>query len=130
MESLEFSEEQSRAIIRGVDEAVSNIMKHSYGGRPDQPIEVCCNRLQQGAGAHAERGVEIVLVDRGKAIDPTKCTGRSLDEVRPGGLGLHIIRESMDAVEYERVGRQNRLRLIKYVQPGKAPEVPKEIAPC
>ena len=49
MESLGFAEEQNRAIIRAVDEAVSNIMRHSYQGRADQPIEMYCNRLQRQA---------------------------------------------------------------------------------
>jgi serine/threonine-protein kinase RsbW len=47
MEMLGFSAEHNREIIRAVDEAVSNIMRHSYRGRLDQPIEVYCNRLQR-----------------------------------------------------------------------------------
>ncbi len=37
MEVLGFSEEESRSIIRAIDEAVSNIMRHSYRGRFDRP---------------------------------------------------------------------------------------------
>ena len=117
MEMLGFSEEQNRAVIRGVDEAVSNIMKHSYHGRLDQPIEVYCNRLQRRAQGQTERGVEILLFDCGPAVDTTKLTPRSLDELRPGGLGLHIIRGSLDSVQYKRAGRLNRLRLVKYARP-------------
>jgi len=115
MEELGFSEEQNRAIIRGVDEAVSNIMRHSYHGRPNMPIEVYCNRLERRADGNAEHGVEILLFDCGPAVDTTKLRPRPLEEVRPGGLGLHIIRSSMDSVDYKRAGRLNRLRLVKYV---------------
>jgi len=115
-DSLEFSPEHCRAITRAVDEAVSNIMRHSYKGRPDQPIEICCNRLQRRANGHTQQGVEIQLVDCGPAVDTTKIQARPLDEIRPGGLGLHIIRESMDTVQYRRTGRLNRLRLVKYVR--------------
>jgi serine/threonine-protein kinase RsbW len=114
MEMLGFSAENSREIIRAVDESVSNIMRHAYHGRLDQPIEVYCNRLERRTSAETEQGVEILLFDCGPAVDPTKLEARPLDEVRPGGLGLHIIRASMDSVEYKRAGHLNRLRLVKF----------------
>jgi serine/threonine-protein kinase RsbW len=43
--------------------------------------------------------------------------GRRLDEIKPGGLGLHFIRQSMDIVEYQREGSTNQFRLVKYLQP-------------
>jgi anti-sigma regulatory factor (Ser/Thr protein kinase) len=116
MEMLGFSPEHNRAIIRAVDEAVSNIMRHAYHGRLDQPIEVYCNRLQRRTNGEIEQGVEILLFDCGPALDTTKLVARPLEEIRPGGLGLHIIRGSMDSVEYKRAGRLNRLRLIKYAR--------------
>jgi anti-sigma regulatory factor (Ser/Thr protein kinase) len=117
MEMLGFSPEQNRAIIRAVDEAVSNIMRHSYHGRPNMPIEVYCNRVQRRANGETEQGVEILLFDCGPAVDTTKIQARPLDEIRPGGFGLHIIRGSMDSVQYKRAGRLNRLRLVKYARP-------------
>ena len=119
VETLGFSDEQARAVIRAVDEAVSNIMRHSYHGRLDQPIEVYCNRLQRRTNGAPEMGVEILLFDCGAAVDTTKIIPRPLDEIRPGGLGLHIIRGSMDTVQYRRAGRLNRLRLVKYMGPPK-----------
>src|SRR6202162_6119047 len=129
MEMLGFSAEHNREIIRAVDEAVSNIMRHSYQGRLDQPIEVYCNRLQRRANGETEQGVEILLFDCGPAVDTTKLEARPLDEVRPGGLGLHIIRGSMDRVQYKRAGRLNRLRLVKYAQPSKSGCGPTEEMP-
>jgi serine/threonine-protein kinase RsbW len=114
MEMLGFAAENGREIIRAVDESVSNIMRHSYHGRLDQLIELYCNRLERRIGAETEQGVEILLFDYGPAVDPTKLEARPLDEIRPGGLGLHIIRASMDSVEYKRAGRLNRLRLVKF----------------
>ena len=116
MEMLGFSGEQNRAVIRAVDEAVSNIMRHAYHGRPDQPIEIYCNRLQRRTNGETEQGVEILLFDCGPAVDTTKLEARPLDELRPGGLGLHIIRGSMDTVEYKRAGKLNQLRLVKYAR--------------
>jgi anti-sigma regulatory factor (Ser/Thr protein kinase) len=114
VEMLGFSGEHNRAIIRAVDEAVANIMRHSYHGRPNQPIEVYCNKLERRTNGETEQGVEILLFDCGPAVDTTKIQARPLDEIRPGGLGLHIIRGSMDTVDYKRAGRLNRLRLVKF----------------
>jgi anti-sigma regulatory factor (Ser/Thr protein kinase) len=126
MESLGFSDEHNRAIIRAVDEAVSNIMRHAYHGRLDQPIELYCNRLQRPANGEPEQGVEILLFDCGPAVDTTKIQARPLEEIRPGGLGLHIIRGSMDTVEYKRAGRLNRLRLVKFARPAQGDCGPSE----
>jgi anti-sigma regulatory factor (Ser/Thr protein kinase) len=129
MEMLGFSGEHNREIIRAVDEAVSNIMRHSYQSRPDQPIEIYCNRLERETSGETEKGVEILLFDCGPAVDTTKLPARPLDEIRPGGLGLHIIRGSMDTVEYKRAGRLNRLRLVKYARTSKGESGPKEETP-
>jgi anti-sigma regulatory factor (Ser/Thr protein kinase) len=116
---LGFSEEECRAIIRAVDEAVSNIMRHSYSGRLDRPIKISCRSLRRRSNVKGGQGVEFLLLDRGPAVDPTKLQCRPLDEVRCGGLGLHFIRGSMDRVEYKRTGNMNRLRLIKYARSSK-----------
>jgi len=119
MEVLGFSEEECRSIIRAIDEAVSNIMRHSYHGRLDRPIEVSCRSLRRRSNGKGGQGVEFLLFDRGPAVDPTKLPGRSLDEVKCGGLGLLLIRGGVDRIEYKRTGNMNRLRLIKYARSSK-----------
>src|SRR6267154_5847909 len=57
MEMLGFSPEHSREIIRAVDEAVANIMRHSYHGRLDQPIEVYCHRLHRHLNGQTEQAI-------------------------------------------------------------------------
>ena len=37
------------------------------------------------------------------------------DDIKPGGLGLHFIRQSMDIVEFRRARGANVLRLVKYL---------------
>jgi anti-sigma regulatory factor (Ser/Thr protein kinase) len=115
-----FSPPDRRSVTRAVDEALTNIMRHCYKGRTDQPIEVYCARLQPRASDRAE-GLEILLCDQGPAVDPAKLRGRRLDEIKPGGLGLHFIRQSMDTVEYQRAGSTNQFRLVKYLQPSTQP---------
>jgi anti-sigma regulatory factor (Ser/Thr protein kinase) len=66
--------------------------------------------------------LEIVLVDSGMAVDPKKLKGRPLDEVRPGGLGIHFMKQSMDVVEFSRKKGKNFLRMVKYLAPSKPEE--------
>ena len=114
-ETLGFPAVQCRSITRAVDEAVTNIVRHSYGNRLDQPIAMYFLRAQRRERGEIEHGLEILVCDRGLAIDTNKLRGRPLEEVRPGGLGLHLIRQAMDTVEFTRKGPTNQLRLVKYL---------------
>ena len=115
-ESVGFSEEDSRAVTRAVDEALTNIIRHAYNGRADRPIELHFNTLVREGSAGEPDGMEILLCDQGPPIKKEQLCGRAFDEVRPGGLGLHFIQESMDVVEYTRAKGTNRLRLVKYIR--------------
>jgi anti-sigma regulatory factor (Ser/Thr protein kinase) len=120
-EVLHFPEVDRRAIVRSVDEALANVVRHAYGGRPGLPIEMRCRRWS-GKSIEGDRpGIEIVLQDQGIAVDPAKLKGRPLNEIRPGGLGLHFIRQSMDVVEFSRKNGKNQLRMVKYLTPTPRP---------
>ena len=120
-EVLGFSARGCRSVTRAVDEALTNIMRHSYRGRLDEPIGLYFRRVQRRSNGDADGGLEVQLWDRGLKFDPAKFPARRLQEIRPGGLGLHFIRQAMDAVEYTRVGRTNRLRLVKYFEGHEGP---------
>ena len=113
-ESIGFSPEGSRAVIRSVDEALANVMRHAYGGQRDQPIHLTCwsvaTRLPQGAKA----ALEIVIMDRGIPMPDGKLNAPPPRELRVGGLGLEWMRKSMDLVEHNRKGKTNSLRMLKY----------------
>lgn len=117
-EVLGFPREQCRSITRAVDEALTNIVRHSYSSRLDQPIAMYFRRAQRRHDGEVQQGLEILLCDRGPAVDPSKFQGRPLEEIRAGGLGLHFIRQAMDTVEFTRKGSTNRLYLAKYLVPG------------
>jgi len=74
-------------------------------------------RTQRDHYGNLQQGLEILLCDRGPAVDPSKLCGRPLEEIKPGGLGLHFIRQAMDTVEFMRKGPTNRTRLVKYLGP-------------
>lgn len=114
-EELGFPASECRALTRAVDEALANIIRHAYAGRPGEPIELLCRRTQDRTSGQQRTGLEIVLVDRGAAADRRNLRGRSLNDVRPGGLGLHFIQDGVDVMEYTSQARKNRLRLVKYL---------------
>jgi anti-sigma regulatory factor (Ser/Thr protein kinase) len=116
-ETIGFSECECRSVTRAVDEAVTNIIRHAYRGQPNQPIILTCYRLPKAVGSERAQGLEIVLEDQGEPPDPDRLRGRSPDEIKPGGLGLHYIRESMDVVEFSRSGGTNQLRLVRRLRP-------------
>jgi serine/threonine-protein kinase RsbW len=116
-ETFGFAAADCRSVTRAVDEAITNIMRHSYKNHPGKPIQLHVRRVKQGTAGGRGDGLEFLLCDRGPAVDPAKMQGRRLDEIKPGGLGLHFIRQSMDVVEFKRARGTNLLRLIKYLQP-------------
>lgn len=119
-ELIGLSPEQTRAVTRALDEALANIMRHAYLGRLDQPIEIVFSRVPRPESMGAGGGLEILVCDQGPAVDPAKLRGRSLDEIKPGGLGLHLIHQSMDSVEYRRFHGTNQFRLVKYFESAKS----------
>jgi serine/threonine-protein kinase RsbW len=112
-ETQGFSSAECRAVVLAVDEALTNIIKHAYGGEEGRPIRATFSRIEVPLDGKQRKALEIVLEDHGMKIDGAKLCGRPLDEVRPGGLGLHFIKESMDTIEFRRKFAKNQLRLIK-----------------
>ena len=113
--NMGFSEADSRALTRAVDEALANVIRHAYANRPGQPIELLCRRVTERAAEKRGPALEIVMMDRGVSVTRKKFCGRELDDVRPGGLGMHFIQAGVDVVQYSRHLRKNRLRLVKFL---------------
>jgi anti-sigma regulatory factor (Ser/Thr protein kinase) len=114
-EMLGFPEAECRATVLAVDEALTNIIRHAYCGQGGCPIELSCRRIQVRHDGARREALEIMVEDRGVEIDSANLCGRALEDVRPGGLGLHFIRECMDTVEFSRSNGKNQLRLLKFL---------------
>jgi serine/threonine-protein kinase RsbW len=123
-EVVRFPDPESRAIVRSVDEALANVIRHAYNNRPGMPIEVTCRRLFSDREKKDIRGLEVVLADSGIAVNPKKLQGRPLEEIRPGGLGLHFMKQGMDVVEFRRKNGRNLLRMVKYLASSRPEEKP------
>ncbi len=112
---LGFSETDCNAVVLAVDEALTNIIRHAYLGDAEQPIEASFRRIQAQRDGESADALEIVLEDHGVTVNPEKMCGRALEDVRPGGLGLHFIRECMDTVEFSRSNGRNQVTLRKFL---------------
>ena len=119
-EKLGFPEPECRAVVRAVDEALTNIIRHAYRGQTGRPIEASFRSIRVRRDGGQRPALEILLEDQGVKVDRAKLRGRRLEDVRPGGLGLHFIHQSMDTVEFRHRKGKNRLRLVKFLH---APEL-------
>lgn len=109
-----FAEPVISQIVLAVDEAIGNVIKHGYEGRGGLPIEVTIESIRR----HDSPAMQVTICDCGRQVDPGTIVGRDLQDVRPGGLGTHIIRNVMDEVEYSvRQPRGMTLRMIKLCEP-------------
>jgi sigma-B regulation protein RsbU (phosphoserine phosphatase) len=94
-------------LVLAVDEACTNVIRHAYCGGDDETITLTMKR---------ERDMLVFeLRDEAPCVDPERITARSLDDCRPGGLGVPFIRALMDDWQLKRGpgGCGNILRMRK-----------------
>jgi len=97
--------------VLALDEACTNIIHHAYGpirhaeGLDRRPVRLEMRVLRDR--------VRFRLRDYGKPCDPKKIKSRALEDIRPGGLGVHIIRHAFDHVDYSPQPRGTILTLEK-----------------
>ena len=92
-----FGGRQLDRIALAVDEACANVIRHAYGGRSDGAMTVTC----MVSGTPAGRTLVVRLLDRGCEAPGgvLEVTGGH-DPLVPGGLGLRLMHDIMDAVTY------------------------------
>lgn len=82
-------------ICLAVDEATANIIRHAYQGTAGR-IRMTCSRQVDGD----LRSLLIVLEDDGRQVPLHSIRPRELDDVKPGGLGVHLIRQVMNEARW------------------------------
>ena len=103
-----FSEKQRTLMVLGVDEACTNVIRHAYDLRDDQPIALSVEALSTC--------VRMRLRDYGEQTPADQMRGRAHNQVKPGGLGLHLIRNAFDKVDYILKPRGTELVLTKNLE--------------
>lgn len=108
-EAIGFSPAVTMQMNLALEEAVVNVMKYAYpiGTHGNVTIEAQANDVR----------LKFTIIDSGKPFDPTVKADVDLSlpvQERPiGGLGIHIIRQIMDSINYERLDGHNVLTLRK-----------------
>jgi anti-sigma regulatory factor (Ser/Thr protein kinase) len=111
-----FGETDAHALMLAIDEALANVIKHGYDGDPNQPIAITLESVRSSDG---RAGIAVRVRDRGRQVDPSTIRSRDLSDIRPGGLGVHIIQSVMDEYDYSCPPDGGMLlRMVKYVGPG------------
>jgi anti-sigma regulatory factor (Ser/Thr protein kinase) len=80
-------------VVLAVHEAFSNIIEHCYKGDVAQRIDLTVYQEAQT--------ITIEMRDYGVQPDVTCIQPRDLQEVRPGGIGTHLMRSIMDEITYD-----------------------------
>lgn len=108
-ESCGGSEDWVHDVVVAVDEACQNIIRHAYNG---QRGDIVLTVLRAGPD------LVVRLVDFAPPVDVSQIRPRPLDELRPGGLGTHFIRELMDEVRFmpPPPGAGNLLQMKKRIE--------------
>ena len=102
--------DMAQDMVLAVDEACQNIIRHAYrGGEGDIVL-------------HVDREDDLLvirLMDFAPPVEVAKIRPRSLDDVRPGGLGTHLMRSVMDQVDFlaPPAGIGNLLQMVKRISP-------------
>lgn len=113
-EEFGFSDYDASQIGLAVDEACTNIIKHSF--KTDKSKQFCV-QIETNANFFI-----VEISDDGKPFDPLSVPEVNMKEYiknyKRGGLGIHIIRNVMDEVEYspsKGPNSMNTLKLKKYL---------------
>lgn len=95
------------AVDLTLEEMVSNVVRHGYTDEALHSIAVKVDVHQ--------REVLLAIEDDGHPFNPLEAATPDLDkpieERRIGGLGIFLVRQTVDSMEYERKGERNVLRI-------------------
>jgi sigma-B regulation protein RsbU (phosphoserine phosphatase) len=87
-----FDASATQDLVLAVCEACQNVIQHGYAGQ--EPGDIVLSM------ARSDDGVTVRVRDFAATVDPEKIRPRDLDDVRPGGLGIHFIENLMDSAVF------------------------------
>lgn len=82
--AMRFDADEAKSLRLAVNEACANVIRHSYGMRTDQ--EIILNFRPY------EDRLEVLIKDFGRKVDPAVIKSRDINDIKPGGLGVFLIK--------------------------------------
>ncbi len=111
LETMDCPPKTQMQIDVAVEELFVNIAQYAYAPEDKGTATIRVEREEDS------NSVVITFIDRGIPYDPLKKEDPditlSAEERRIGGLGIYMVKKSMDYIDYEYKGRQNILRIKK-----------------
>ena len=111
-ERLDIDSAQAKQLRLAIEEAVVNVIDYAYPVDTEGEIDI----LIQSDGTT----LRVRISDSGVPFDPTAKekadTSLSAEDRQIGGLGILLVRELMDTINYERMDGKNILTLIKKIK--------------
>lgn len=102
-----FSKQETDGIVLAVDEACTNIIRHSYSGDNTKDIIISTEAYQDK--------LLITLQDFGEKPDLHRVENPPPEKLRKGRYGVVFIKKLMDKVEYDLSPEKGTiLKLVKY----------------
>ena len=106
------SKEINRAIDLALDEILNNIMKYGYDDNNEHEIAV---KLLL-----SDNTLSMIIEDDGRPFNPLDVpepdTEASLEDRTVGGLGLYLVRNVMDSIQYTYENNKNVINMIKNIR--------------
>ena len=84
--------EDTSQVELAVTEGCANVIRHCYCNADNQRIDLIFT--------FSDDVYEVQIDDYGTFVDPARIKSRPLEDVRPGGLGVHLMKKVMDEVNY------------------------------
>ena len=103
-------------VTLAIEELVTNTIGYGYDDGGEHSIDVVL-RIEGDT-------LTVEIADDGRAFDPLQAPepdlGAPLEERAVGGLGIYLVRKTMDGVAYRRQDGRNVVTLTKHVAPAQA----------
>lgn len=94
-----------------LEEAVTNVMLYAYPEGVSGKVEIQAEKK--------DKSLSFTIIDSGTPFDPTAApeadTAASVEDRAIGGLGIHLVRQIMDGLDYERRDGKNIFKLTKNI---------------
>lgn len=97
----------------GVEEAVTNVMKHTYDAEENHTFDIVCEQIPAG--------IKIVIKEKGIPFDPAAVPdfklGTSLENASTAGMGVYLMKAVLDECTFRNLGPEGKeTHLVKYLK--------------
>ena len=104
---LGLSDHENYMLHLALEEIVTNVMKYAYGPGVEKDIDVC-SRVSDNL-------LEVTVIDQGRPFNPLTAEEpvfpNKIEDMKVGGLGIHIVKTMIKDLRYERREGRNVLTM-------------------